>query len=72
MANKPKKGWRMCVNYTNLNCTCPKDNFPLPHINQLIDATAGHALLNFMDAYSSYNQIFMHPDDRAYTSFIND
>ncbi|KAI5350866.1 hypothetical protein L3X38_003757 [Prunus dulcis] len=66
------EGWRMCVDYTNLNRACPKDSFPLPRIDQLVDATAGHALLSFMDAYSGYNQIFMHPEDQAHTSFITD
>ncbi|KAI5348612.1 hypothetical protein L3X38_001499 [Prunus dulcis] len=62
----------MCVDYTNLNRAYPKDSFPLPRIDQLVDATAGHALLSFMDAYSGYNQIFMHPEDQAHTSFITD
>ncbi|CAL2247844.1 unnamed protein product [Prunus armeniaca] len=62
----------MCVDYTNHNRVCPKDSFPLPRIDQLVDATAGHALLSFMDAYSGYNQIFMHPEDQAHTSFITD
>ncbi|CAL2277100.1 unnamed protein product [Prunus armeniaca] len=62
----------MCVDYTNLNRACPKDSFPLPRIDQLVDAIAGHALLSFMDAYSGYNQIFMHPNDQAHTSFIID
>ncbi|XP_016648948.1 PREDICTED: uncharacterized protein LOC107880917 [Prunus mume] len=62
----------MCVDYTNLNRTCPKDSFPLPRIDQLVDATAGHVLLSFMDAYSGYNQICMHPKDQAHTSFITD
>ncbi|CAL9011062.1 unnamed protein product [Prunus brigantina] len=72
MVRKGTKGWRMCVDYTNLNRACPKDSFPLPRIDQLVDATAGHALLSFMDAYSGYNQIFMHPEDQAHTSFITD
>ncbi|KAI5312963.1 hypothetical protein L3X38_042137 [Prunus dulcis] len=72
MVRKPRKGWRMCVDYTNLNRACPKDSFPLPRIDQLVDATAGHALLSFMDAYLGYNQIFMHPKDQAHTSFIKD
>ncbi|KAI5345228.1 hypothetical protein L3X38_013105 [Prunus dulcis] len=72
MVRKPRKGWRMCVDYTNLNRSCPKDSFPLPRIDQLVDATAGHALLSFMDAYSGYNQIFMHPEDQVHTSFITD
>ncbi|BBN68625.1 Disease resistance protein TIR-NBS-LRR class family [Prunus dulcis] len=40
MVRKPRKGWRMCVDYTNLNRACPKDSFPLPRIDQLVDATA--------------------------------
>ncbi|CAL8174804.1 unnamed protein product [Prunus armeniaca] len=72
MVRKPRKGWRMCVDYTNLNRACPKDSFPLPRIDQLVDATAGHALLSFMDAYSGYNQIFMHLEDQAHTSIITD
>ncbi|KAI5337293.1 hypothetical protein L3X38_016564 [Prunus dulcis] len=52
IVRKPRKGYRMCVDYTNLNRACPKDSFLLPHIDQLVDATAGHALLSFMDAYS--------------------
>ncbi|KAK0593866.1 hypothetical protein LWI29_007560 [Acer saccharum] len=42
---------------------CPKDSFPLPRIDQLVDATAGHETLSFMDAYSGYNQIKMHKPD---------
>ncbi|CAL8175328.1 unnamed protein product [Prunus armeniaca] len=72
MVRKDTKGWRMCVDYTNLNRACPKDSFPLPRIDQLVDATAGHALLSFLDAYSGYNQIFMHLEDQAHTSFITD
>ncbi|XP_074356057.1 uncharacterized protein LOC141695732 [Apium graveolens] len=49
--------WRTCVNFTDLNKACQKDSFPLSRIDQLVDATAGHALLSFMDAYSGYNQI---------------
>ncbi|CAL8136891.1 unnamed protein product [Prunus armeniaca] len=72
MVRKLRKGWRMCVDYTNLNRACSKDSFPLPRVDQLVDATAGHALLSFIDAYSGYNQIFMHPEDQAHTSFITD
>ena len=62
----------MCQDYTDLNKACPKDSFPLPRIDQLVDATAGHELLSFMDAYSGYNQIFMHPSDSEHTAFITD
>ncbi|XP_021812766.1 uncharacterized protein LOC110755794 [Prunus avium] len=64
--------WRMCQDYTDLNNSCPKDSFPLPRIDQMVDATAGHELLSFMDAYSGYNQIFMSPTDREHTAFITD
>ena len=55
-----------------LNKACPKDSFPLPHIDMLVDATAGHELLSFMDAFSGYNQILMHPDDQEKTAFITE
>ena len=51
--------WRMCVDFTDLNKACPKDSYPLPHVDQLEDLTAGHKLLSFMDAFSGYNQIRM-------------
>ncbi|KAI5321665.1 hypothetical protein L3X38_030736 [Prunus dulcis] len=72
MVRKATGGWRMCQDYTDLNKACPKDSFPLPRIDQLVDATAGHELLSFMDAYSGYNQIFMHPPDSEHTAFITD
>ncbi|XP_052177535.1 uncharacterized protein LOC127791591 [Diospyros lotus] len=70
---KKKNGkWRTCVDFTNLNKACPKDSFPLPRIDQLVDATARHQLLSFMDAYSGYNQIPMNPNEEEHTSFITD
>ena len=68
----PKKGskWRVCVDYTNLNDACPKDSFPLPRIDQIIDASTGHGMLSFLDAFSGYHQIPMHPPDAKKTSFI--
>ena len=58
--NIPKL-WRMCIDYTNLNKECPKDPFPLPRIDQVIDSTAGCELLSFIDAYSGFNQIPLYP-----------
>ena len=70
---KKKNGkWRVCIDFTDLNKACPKDSFPLPHIDQLVEATAGHKMLSFMDAFSGYNQILMHPDDQEKTAFITD
>ena len=59
MVRKANGKWRMCVDFTDLNKACPKDNYPLPCIDQLVDSTAGHRLLSFMDAFSGYNQIKM-------------
>ncbi|XP_065618224.1 uncharacterized protein LOC136062720 [Quercus suber] len=70
MVKKANGKWKMCVDFTDLNKTCPKDNYPLPHINQFVDSTAGHQLLSFMDAFSGYNQIKMDKADQEKTSFI--
>ena len=61
---------RMCINFRDLNKASPKDDFPLPHIDILVDNTVGHALLSFMDGFSGYNQIKMAPKDMEKTSFI--
>ena len=57
-----KKGnkWRVCVDYTDLNDACPKDSFPLPRIDQIVDASTGHGMISFLDAFSGYHQIPMH------------
>ncbi|XP_048622678.1 uncharacterized protein LOC106393842 [Brassica napus] len=70
---KKKNGkWRVCVDFTDLNKACPKDSYPLPNIDRLVESTAGNEMLTFMDAFSGYNQIMMHPDDREKTAFITD
>jgi hypothetical protein len=61
---KNTKVLRMCVDYTGLNKACPKDPFPLPRIDQVIDSTAGSELLCFLDAYSVYHQIKMKESDQ--------
>ena len=62
--------WRTCVDFTDLNKACPKDDFPLPRIDQLVDSTAGCELMSFLDAYSSYHQIHMNLLDIPKTFFI--
>ncbi|RDY12073.1 Retrovirus-related Pol polyprotein from transposon 17.6, partial [Mucuna pruriens] len=62
----------MCIDYTDLNKACPKDPYPLPSIDRLVDGVSGYALLSFMDAYSGYNQIRMHHEDEEKTAFIID
>ena len=70
MVKKANGKWRMCVDFTDLNKVCPKDNYPLPRVDQLVDSTAGHRLLSFMDAFSRYNQIRMDETNQEKTSFV--
>ncbi|KAJ4818482.1 Pol-polyprotein [Rhynchospora pubera] len=72
LVRKSNGKWRMCIDYTDLNRACPKKPFPLPSIDAMVDSTAGFKYLSFMDAYSGYNQIYMHPDDEEKTSFITE
>ena len=58
------------MDYTDLNDDYPKDSFPLPRIDQIVDASAGHGMLSFLDAFSGYHQILMHPREAEKTSFI--
>lgn len=60
----------MCIDFIDLNKACPKDSFPLPKIDMFVDVTIRYELLNFMDAYSEYNLILMHPANQEKTSFI--
>ena len=70
MGKKANGKWRMCVDFTDLNKACPKDSYPLPCINQLVDSMAGHKLLSFMDAFSGWNQIRTDETDQEKTSFV--
>ena len=70
MVKKANGKWRICVDFTDLNRACHKDSYPLPHLDQLVDSTAGHKLLSFMDAFSGYNQIKMNETDQEKTSFV--
>ncbi|XP_021724556.1 uncharacterized protein LOC110691890 [Chenopodium quinoa] len=64
MVKKANGQWKMCVDFTDLNKACPKDCYPLPQIDQLVDSISGHALLSIMDAFSRYHQISLHEPDR--------
>ena len=68
----PKKDGkvRMCMDYRDLNRASPKDNFPLPHIDTLVDNTATKAVFSFMDGFSGYNQIKMVDEDKSKTAFV--
>jgi hypothetical protein len=62
----------MCTDYTYLNKACPKDSYPLPGIDRLVDNTSGFQYLSFMDAHLGYNQIRMNTPDEDKTTFMVD
>ena len=69
---KKKNGkWRVCVDFTNLNRACSKDLFPMPKIDQLVDATYGHPRMSFLDAFQGYHQIALASEDQEKTAFIS-
>ena len=69
---KKKNGkWRVCVDFTDLNRACPKDPFPMPKIDQLVDATYGHLRMSFLDAFQGYHQIALVLEDQEKTAFIS-
>ena len=70
MVKKANGKWRICVDFTDLNKACPKDSYPLPQVDVLVDSTAQHQLLSFMDAFFGYNQIKMDEANQEKTSFV--
>lgn len=70
LGKEKQRKWRMCVDYSDLNRACLKDFYPLPNIDQLIDLTAGHGMLSFLDAFAGYNQIKLAKEDQDNTTFI--
>ena len=63
LVKKANGKWRLCIDFTDVNRACPKDSFPLPRIDLIVEATIGHELLSFIDVFSGYNQISMDLDD---------
>jgi hypothetical protein len=63
LVEKPDGSWRMCIDYTSLNKACPKDEYPLPHIYQIVDSTTSSEFLSFLDTYLGYHQISLAIDN---------
>ena len=72
LVKKAKGKWRMCVDFTDLNKACSKDSYPLPIIDELVDSASGCKMLSFLDTFSGYNQIKMHPRDECKMVFITE
>ena len=70
LVKKANDKWRLCIDFTYLNKACPKDSFPLPRIDLIVDATVGRELLSFIDAFSDYKQISMDPSNQEKTLFV--
>jgi hypothetical protein len=67
---KKNEKWRVCIDFTNLNQACPKNPFLLPEIDQLVNPTAGHNRMSFLDAFQGCHQISLSIEDREKTAFI--
>ena len=63
VVKKKNDKWRVCVDFTDLNRACPKDPFPMPKIDQLVDSTYRHPRISFLDAFQGYHQIALAPED---------
>jgi hypothetical protein len=62
--------WRMCIDFTDLNKATPKDNYPLPQMDQVVDSAANAAVMSLLDCFSGYHQCWMAKEDEEKTSFI--
>ena len=70
VVKKKSEKWRVCVDFTNLNKACPKDPFLIPQIDQLVDATADHPRMSFLDAFQGYHQIALATDEQEKMAFL--
>jgi hypothetical protein len=69
MVKKKNGKWRMCIDFTDLNKCCPKDDFPLTRIDQIVNSAAASEVMALLDYFSAYHQIWLPPEDEEKTSF---
>ncbi|KAJ9535149.1 hypothetical protein OSB04_un001772 [Centaurea solstitialis] len=69
ISTRPVTGWRMCIDYRKLNLATRKDHFPLPFIDQILERLAKHSYFCYLDGYSGFLQIPVHPNDQEKTTF---
>ena len=70
IVKKKNEKWQVFVDFTDLNMACLKDPFPVPKIDQLVNATFGHPRMSFLDVFQGYHQIALVPKDQEKNSFI--
>jgi hypothetical protein len=70
MVRKKNEKWQMCTEFTDLNKCCPKDDFPLARIDQIVDSMAGYDIMALLDCFSGYHQVWLRKEDEKKTSFI--
>jgi hypothetical protein len=70
MVRKKNRKWQMCTNFTDLNKCCPKDDFPLTRIDQIVNSAVGCDIMALLDYFSGYHQIWLRKEDEEKTSFI--
>ena len=70
VVRKKSGKWRVCIDFTDLNKACPKDPFLMPRIDRLVDSTAGHPRMSFLDTFQGYHQIPLAAEDQKKTAFV--
>jgi hypothetical protein len=69
MEKKNTSKIRVCIDFHNLNKAIPKDEYPIPKADMLINNASGHRVISFLDVNTNYNQIFMADEDMSKTAF---